>query len=54
MKLKFVLSLAMILSTCCIQAQELKIHVDNKGKVGFADKNGNVVIKCQYESAQPF
>ncbi len=40
--------------TCNMQGQELKLHVDEKGKVGFADKNGNVVIKCQYESAQPF
>ena len=56
MKLKSILSLAIILFsfTCNMQGQELKLHVDEKGKVGFADKNGNVVIKCQYESAQPF
>lgn len=37
-----------------VQAQDLKILVDKKGKIGFADQNGNEVIKCQYESAQPF
>lgn len=37
-----------------VQAQDLKILVNNNGKVGFADSDGNEVIKCQYESAQPF
>ena len=37
-----------------VQAQDLKILVNKKGKVGFADQNGNEVIPCQYESAQPF
>ena len=36
------------------QAQDLKIHVNKKGKIGFVDQNGNEVIKCQYDSAQPF
>lgn len=36
------------------QAQDLNIFVNQKGKVGFADQNGNEVIKCQYESAMPF
>lgn len=35
-------------------AQELRIIVDKKGKVGFSDTNGNEIIKCQYESAAPF
>lgn len=37
-----------------MQAQDLKILVNKKGKVGFADQNGKEVIKCQFESAQPF
>lgn len=37
-----------------VQAQDLNIHVDKKGRVGFADKDGNVVIECKYESAMPF
>ena len=37
-----------------LQAQDLKIHVDDKGRVGFADSKGNVVIDCKYESAFPF
>lgn len=36
------------------QSQDLNILVNKKGKVGFADKNGIEVIKCEYESAMPF
>ena len=36
------------------QAQDLKIHVNKKGKVGFVDQNGTEIIKCEYESAYPF
>ena len=43
----------MLLATS-VHAQELSITTNKKGKVGFADRNGNVVIKCQYESALPF
>lgn len=54
MKLKSVLSLVIVLFSCNLQGQELKLHVNERGYVGYADQNGNVVIKCQYESAQPF
>lgn len=54
MRLRKILVLVSVLLSCTIQAQDLKIHVDKKGKVGFADSNGNVVIKCVYESAYPF
>ncbi len=43
-----------ILLSCSVQAQDLTIRVNKKGKVGFVDKNGSEVIKCQYESAFPF
>ena len=36
------------------QAQNLKIHVNKKGKVGFIDQNGTEIIKCEFESAYPF
>ena len=36
------------------QAQDLKIHVNKKGKVGFINQDGTEIIKCQYESAYPF
>lgn len=54
MKLKSILCFAALTLFINVQAQDLKILVDKKGKVGFADKNGNQVIQCQYESAQPF
>lgn len=54
MNFKRAFGLVMLLLSCSVQAQVLNIHVDNKGKVGFADSDGNVVIKCVYESATPF
>ncbi len=54
MKLKRILSLMLVLIALGMQGQDLKIIVDKKGKVGYADQNGNEVIKCQYEGAQPF
>lgn len=55
MKLSKLLCLTIVfLAAATASAQDLKIHVDEKGKVGFADSQGNVVIKCQYESAYPF
>lgn len=35
-------------------AQDLKITADKKGRIGFADRSGNVVIECSYETATPF
>ena len=54
MKLKTFLFTTAIVLSMNTYAQDLKIVVDKKGKVGFADANGNEVIKCQYESAQQF
>lgn len=55
MKNKVLLCLAaMGLFTLSLSAQNLRIHVNQKGKVGFVDASGNEVIKCAYESAQPF
>lgn len=50
-----ILSLIIVLfCVCTVQAQDLKIHVNKKGKVGFVDVNGNEAVKCIYESAFPF
>lgn len=46
--------LAALVSCTNISAQDLRIMVDKKGKVGFASQDGVEVIKCQYENAQPF
>ena len=54
MKLRGFLCLAVSCFMAGVQAQDLNIHVDKKGRVGFADKDGNVVIECKYESAMPF
>lgn len=54
MRLNKLLCLVVITLSTTIQAQNLKIRVNEKGKVGFVDQNGNEVIKCEYESAMPF
>ncbi|MDO4932548.1 MAG: WG repeat-containing protein [Prevotellaceae bacterium] len=54
MKTRVFLCLSAILLTIGLHAQDLTILVNKKGKVGFADKSGAEVIKCEYESAQPF
>lgn len=48
------LFLASLMFTFSVTAQDLTIHVNKKGQVGFVDSNGNEVIKCAYESAYPF
>lgn len=50
---RFIIVAALALASVA-QAQDYKIMVDKKGRVGFADQNGNEVVKCAYESAQPF
>lgn len=47
-------TIIILVSFCDIQAQDLKIQVNKKGKVGFVDSSGKEVIKCEYESAYPF
>lgn len=37
-----------------LPAQDLKIHIDKKGRCGYVDEQGEVVIKCKYEIAFPF
>ena len=54
MRLKRLLFMFAVCSATFAEAQDLNIMVNNKGKVGFADLSGNEVIKCKYESAQPF
>lgn len=54
MRLRELLCLFVLALSANATAQDLKILVDKKGKIGYADQYGNVVIKCQYESGQPF
>ncbi len=54
MRLKNILCFAAFSLFLNVQAQDLKILVDKKGKIGYADMNGNEVIRCQYDSGQPF
>lgn len=54
MRLNKLLCLATIVLSMNVSAQDLKIIVNKQGNIGYADKNGNEVIKCQYENVQPF
>ncbi len=54
MTLTKLLTIIGICFTSSICAQDLTICVNDKGKVGFTDKNGNEVVKCIYDNAQPF
>ena len=51
---KGLLGLLFLCTLPSMQAQDLKIHVNQKGKVGFVNSRGDVVINCDYESATPF
>lgn len=42
------------LSCSIIQAQDLKVCSDDKGRCGYADEQGNVIVKCKYELAFKF
>lgn len=54
-KLNFrLLFVSAALLAASVQAQDLKISLNKKGKVGFVDSQGNVVVKCIYDSATPF
>ena len=37
-----------------LQAQNLHVIADQKGRLGYADKEGNIVIPCKYNIALPF
>ncbi len=54
MRAKGILCLMAFLMASGVQAQDLKIFVNQKGLIGYADQDGNEVIKCQYESGQAF
>ena len=54
MRPRLILLLAISALSLNICAQNLRLVVDKKGRVGFSDENGTQVIKCVYESARPF
>ena len=54
MRAKGILCLMAFLMASGVQAQDLKIFVNQKGLIGYADHDGNEVIKGQYESGQAF
>ena len=54
MRLRKILMVASVTFACVAQAQDLTIHVNKKGKVGFVPKNGAAVIQCANESPAPF
>ncbi|MDE6180246.1 MAG: WG repeat-containing protein, partial [Phocaeicola sp.] len=53
MKKNFLVSLFMLFPLLVL-GQSLEIKPDKKGKLGYFDSDGNKVISCQYEEAEPF
>ena len=55
MKIKRVLLCLFFLQMVSItQAQNLKVFVNNKGKIGFVNSQGKEIVKCLYDNALPF
>lgn len=52
--LKLVSLVTTMVLVTSVQAQDLKIHVNQKGKIGYVDGQGNEIVKCIYDSGQPF
>lgn len=48
------LILGMIVAVMPLSAQNLKVCTDQKGRCGYSDLQGNVVVPCKYETAFPF
>ncbi len=46
--------LGMIVAAVPLSAQDLRVCTDQKGRCGYADLQGNVVVPCKYETAFPF
>lgn len=49
---KYLFSLLLLSSS--LSAQTLKVCTDQKGRCGYSDMQGNVVVQCKYETAFPF
>lgn len=54
MKKRFVIASCALFCALGLQAQELSLKVDSKGKIGFVDAQGQQVVPFRYSSAQPF
>ncbi len=50
----YILLFALLSFALSLPAQDLKIHIDKKGRCGYVNEQGEVVIKCRYEIAFPF
>lgn len=47
-------SVTIFCTVSSIQSQTLKVIADSKGRCGYADSLGNIVVPCKYEMAFPF
>jgi len=51
---KILIPLCLVFSAISIYAQTLKPTIDEKGRHGFMNKNGDIIIKCKYDEVTPF
>ena len=48
------LLMALALPATLLQAQDIKVKVDQKGRAGYEDANGRTILECKYDAALPF
>lgn len=54
MRKRTILIVAALALTAALHAQSRKVIADAKGRIGYADVNGNKVIDCKYDSGTAF
>lgn len=52
--IRFIIILCLLVVSDISLAQELKVKTDKKGRCGYEDLQGNIVVPCKYETAYPF
>lgn len=52
--MRYYIFLSCLCLASSLSAQTLKVCTDSKGRCGYADMQGNVVVECKYEIATPF
>lgn len=51
---RFIILLCLLFTVNMSFSQELKVKTDKKGRCGYEDSQGNIVVQCKYETAYPF
>lgn len=52
--IRFIILLGLLVTVNLSFAQDLKVKADQKGRYGYEDSQGNIVVPCKYEVVFPF